>query len=292
MYIVKPCDFLLFFARSYVSSLYIACTGGCLCFELSSLLQVRFINGARVVNQDACVTENGTLHIIDRVLMPGNETIAEILSSTPRYSRFRDALEAAGTLQFLESVDVSRTIFVPPNDVFDEAIPEELLNCLTAYMRLPLQDLVLHHIAGKTDYSTTLALQGFLYTLQLSPILVSADASGVISLNRDQSAQITVPDIPAINGVIHEINAVLLPSGFTFGKCQEFAPTTPPPTTPPPTTTIPPTTTLAPITTLATANESMVTDAPAPGPNPGEGKSGDGIPLLDTYDVIDYEANP
>lgn len=242
------------------------------------------------MNQDACVTVNGTLHIIDRVLMPGNETIAQILSNTDRYSRFRDALEAAGTLEFLMAMDISRTVFVPPNDVFDAAIPEALFTCLTAYMRVPLQDLVLHHIAGKTDYNTTLALQGFVYTLQLSPIIVSTDSAGVISLNRDMSVQVTMPNIPALNGVIHEINGVLMPTGFNFGKCQEFAPTTPPPTLPP--TTMPPLTTPPPIVTTppsGTTEDPMVTDSPGGLGVPGDPGS---TPEDIGKDIIDYDANP
>ena len=212
--------------------------------------------------------------------MPGNMTIAQILSMTPEFSRYRDAAETVGTLQFLMEPDISRTVFVPTNDVFDEAIPEELFNCLTAYMRLPLQDLVLHHIAGKTDYNTTLSLQGFIHTLQLSPILVTTDSSGNISLSRDMAVQITVSNIPASNGVIHVINGVLMPTGFNFGKCQEFAPTTPPPTTPPPT--MPPTT-IPFADTTAPATTSMVTDAPG-------GSSGE--LGFDKNDVIDYDANP
>jgi uncharacterized surface protein with fasciclin (FAS1) repeats len=228
--------------------------------------------------------------------MPGNETIADILSSTDRYSRFRDALEAAGTLNFLMAMDISRTVFVPPNDIFDAAIPEALFTCLTAYMRVPLQDLVLHHIAGKTDYNTTLALQGFVYTLQLSPIIISTDTAGVISLSRDMSVQITMPNIPALNGVIHEINGVLMPSGFDFGKCQEFAPTTPPPTTPP-MTTLPPITTTPATEVNVTTEDPMATDSPGggglgdPGSTPGDIVIN--IPTEADSDSIDYdEANP
>ena len=245
------------------------------------------------MNQDACVTVNGTLHIVDRVLMLGNETIAQILSNTGRYSRFRDALEAAGTLEFLMAMDISRTVFVPPNDVFDAAIPEALFTCLTAYMRVPLQDLVLHHIAGKTDYNTTLALQGFVYTLQLSPIIVSTDSAGVISLNRDMSVQVTMPNIPALNGVIHEINGVLMPTGFNFGKCQEFAPTTPPPTLPP--TTMPPLTTPPPIVTTpppGTTEDPMATDSPGGLGVPGDPGSTPGDISKEMDLIIDYDANP
>ena len=249
-------------------------------------MQVHYINGASIVNQDACHTVNGTLHIIDCVLMPGNETIADILSRTPRYSRFRDALEAAGTLQFLMRDDTSRTLFVPSNAVFDEAIPDELLICLTAYMRLPLQNLVLSHISEKADYNVTLALQGYIYTLLQRPIIISTDDRGIF-LNRDPSVRIVEPNIPALNGVIHEVNAVLMPQGFTFGKCQEFAPTTPPPTTPPPTT-APPTT--PPPTTTMFVNDSMVTDSPAPGEDKGSSQYELEIPS--ESEAIDYEANP
>ena len=224
-------------------------------------------------------------------------TIADILSSTDRYTRFRDALEAAGTLDFLMAMDISRTVFVPPNDIFDAAIPEALFTCLTAYMRIPLQNLVLYHIAGKADYNTTLALQGFIYTLQLSPIIISTDSTGIIYLNRDMSVQISMPNIPALNGVIHEISGVLMPTGFDFGKCQEFAPTTPPPTSPPttmPPTTLPPDTTTPPVNT--TTEDPMATDSPAPGdPGSTPDSIGNDISLTTKADneLIDYdEANP
>ena len=215
--------------------------------------------------------------------MPGTETIAEILSNNPQYSGFRDALEAAGTLRFLMRTNISRTVFVPNNDVFNAAIPEELFNCLTAYMRVPLQNIVLGHISEKADYNTTIALQGYIYSLLVRPIIVSTDEMGIF-LNRDPSVRIVEPNIPASNGVIHEINAVLMPADFTFGKCQEFAPTAPPTTMP--------MTTMEPETTTMFVNDSMVTDSPAPGDVDIGSTLDTELPSDPDSDTIDYEANP
>ena len=243
---------------------------------------MQFINGAGIQNADACKTDNGTLHIIDRVLMPSNETIASILDDDPQFSMFVEALMFAGTFNFLTNNDSSHTVFAPTNDAFAEAIPPELYNCLTSYMRVPLTNLVLYHISKQTDYSQVLSLRQSAFSLFTDyrgprSILVFTAENGTLFLgDLGNQIPITTADIPASNGVIHVIDGVLMPPDFDYGQCQPFVPTTPPPTTPPPTTlpptTMPPPTTAAPTTmSMATTmpmSTAMATDAmtaPAPG---------------------------
>lgn len=203
-------------------------------------MQIRFIGGARVVNGDACVTESGgTLQVIDRVLMPGMESIADILEGNDDFAMFTEALRASGFFSFLDHGDVSRTVFVPTNEAFATAIPMDLFTCLM-YQRVLLNDIVLYHIARGAEYTPSLSLRQFTHTLQLQPIRLNTDENGTITLINERPSTIIMPDIPASNGVVHVVDNVLIPPNFNFGKCEEFVPTTPPPTTQP--TTMPPTT--------------------------------------------------
>ena len=179
--------------------------------------------------------------------MPGTQTIAQILRNDPRFSNLTTILDAVGVLPFLNNSDVSRTLFAPTDDVFGRQFPPELINCLIVYMRRPLNDIALFHIAEGVEYNTSLALRQWQYTLLLRYLRVHAFANGSIFLGTNLT-EIVVPNIPAQNGVIHIIDGVLLPPNFSFGMCQQFVPT-PPPTTPPPTT--PPPTTPPPTTPLS-----------------------------------------
>ncbi len=206
--------------------------------------------------------------------MPSTDTIHDILLDDPRFSMFVEALMAAGTFEFLNDTG-SHTVFAPTDDVFERDIPPDLLNCLISFMRVPLTNLVLYHISRQTDYSQVLSLRQSAFSLFTDyhgprSIVVFTAENGTIFLGElGDQIPITRADIPAINGVIHEIGGVLMPPNFDYGQCQRFVPT-PPPTTPPPTTpspTTPPPTTAPPTTAAPT---SMITTMAAPGPLPDD----------------------
>lgn len=226
-----------------------------------------FINGAQIQNGDACKTDNGALHIVNRVLMPGEQTIADVLMGDPRFSMFVDALRFAGTFKFLAENDTSHTVFAPTNDAFNRDIPPDLFNCLTAYSRLPLSNLALYHISKQTDHSQLLSLRQNAFTILFqhgspqSILVVTADNGTIFLGELGNQIAITMADIPASNGVIHAIDGVLMPPNIDYGDCQGFVPTTmPPPTTAAPTT-MPPTT-AAPTTMPPTTSTAAPTTMP------------------------------
>ena len=233
-------------------------------------MQERFINGAEIVVKEACRTRGGTLHIIDRVLIPSNVTIAEILRNQSRFSNFTDLLDIVNLLEALENPSISRTVFAFTDDVLQAAFPPDLLSCLTTYMRRPLQNLLLFHMSGQVDYNSTIFRQLSLSTLLLKDIRVNTFPNGSVFLT-DEMIEVIETDIEARTGVIHVIDGILLPPEFDFGKCQAFVPTTPPPTTAPPTT-VPPTTG-PPTTTPPTTEPPSPSPSPllsiAPNPEPG-----------------------
>lgn len=216
------------------------------------------------MNSDACLAERVTLHVIDRVLIPGMETIASILEQNSTFTMFTEALRFARVLDFLDREDVSRTLFVPTDEAFSAQIPEALFNCLLTYMRLPLSDLVLYHLATGAEYTPSLSLREFSYTLLQGQVLrLTTSPEGRITFSTNPPANIIMANIPAINGVIHVIDSVLIAPNMDFGMCSQFIPTTPPPTTAAPETTE--VTTLSDVTTdpdTTTDNAATGLDTP------------------------------
>ena len=188
------------------------------------------------MNPNACTDMLITLHVVDRVFIPVNETIASMLRNrfSADHSAFIEALEFARVLDFLDKGDKSRTLFLPTNEAFNEQIPPDLFICLQ-YSRVQLSDLVLFHMADSAEYTPSLTLRMFSYTRLPGQVLhLTTNANGVIVFQLNNGT-ITEPNIPASNGVIHIIDRVLIPPNFDFGRCSEFVPTTPPPTTAAPT---------------------------------------------------------
>ena len=235
------------------------------------------MGGARIINADACITETATLHVVDRVLVPGMETIADILSAESNFSLFTEALRFTNVNNFLDNEDVSRTVFVPTNEAFSSQIPDELFQCLM-YMRAPLSNLILYHLTKGAEYTSSLSLREYTHTLlPATAIRVLTSPEGVVTLDNNPPSTIIEANISASNGVVHVIDTVLVPPNMNFGMCDDFVPTTvtttemttaAPTTTPDATTTAPPTTmgsTSPPATTMDTTGPPAATmDTTAP----------------------------
>eukprot|EP00731_Ephydatia_muelleri_P030538 Em0022g52a len=203
----------------------------------------RFINGAKILLKNACVLhidacpgypylantrQSGQLQIIDSIMMPANGTIAQIISNDPRFSILSDALDNLGILDFLNQ-SYPRTLFVPTDDALIAQLGQRLVDCLTLAVRGPLNNLLLFNLAEGVEYTSSLSHRTYLYTMLLSYTNVYAFPNGTILLGTNK-VQITQPNIPASNGVIHIVNGLAIPPSFNFGKCQQLVPTASPPT--------------------------------------------------------------
>ena len=174
--------------------------------------------------EDACKTENATLHIIDRVLVPVESTIAGFLRGTSRFSMFTEALNTVGLLRFLDNPNVSRTVFAIPDDAFMEAFPEDLRTCISNYLRLPFNNLLLFHISDEAHYTSSLSLKTFLFTLLHQFMEVEVRDDDVITLGECR-VPIIEPNIRSLsNGVVHAIERPIFPESFSFGMCDTFVP--------------------------------------------------------------------
>ncbi|TVP64136.1 MAG: fasciclin domain-containing protein [Leptolyngbya sp. LCM1.Bin17] len=133
-------------------------------------------------------------------------SIAEIAASSEDFSILTAAIEAAGLTEVLSNSDASLTVFAPTDTAF-EALPDGTVDALL----LPenqdqLTQLLTYHVVEGEVFSTDLA-SGDVDTLAGASITVMVDGEAV-TINH---ANVIAADIEASNGVIHVIDAVLLP---------------------------------------------------------------------------------
>nr|MBS0036583.1 fasciclin domain-containing protein [Saprospiraceae bacterium] len=175
-----------------------------------------FINDAQVTLADL-EADNGVVHVIDVVLMPPPSpvvTVADIISTSPDHTTLTDALIAAGLLDVLSDEEATYTVFAPTDDAF-AALPPGLLDELLDDPEGLLTLVLLYHVATDIYLSGDLE-DGQLIETALGESVTVSIQNGDIFIN---DALITVSDLNADNGVVHVIDAVLIPE---FGPCVEF----------------------------------------------------------------------
>ena len=170
-----------------------------------------FVNNAQVISADIPAS-NGIVHVIDAVLIPPMDTVFTIDSSvvdivvgSADHTILETAVIEAGLVETL-SGEGPFTIFAPTDSAF-AALPEGLLDTLLLDPTGELTNILLYHVLGAEVLSTDLSDGQMAMTLQGAEITVSIDSSGVMINN----ALVTVADLQADNGVVHVIDAVLVP---------------------------------------------------------------------------------
>lgn len=197
-------------------------------------MQETFINGAQVENSDACLAENGIVHVMDSVIPSSAVGIAGVLASNPQFRVFKSLLNATNFTRYLEDdVNCSRTVFAPTNDAFD-MLPEGALECLLEPKNIwKAKKLVLNHIAYPTEYTSSLSQRSVILTLSHRLLLVCV-INGTIHLTRE-AVPLQETDITARNGVIHSVPQVLLGHKIDFERlCPDPTPDPAPPVPPEP----------------------------------------------------------
>ncbi len=131
------------------------------------------------------------------------QTIVDIAVGNDDFSTLVTAVTAAGLVDVL-SGEGPFTVFAPTNDAF-AALPEGALDAVLADVDLLTAVLTYHVVAGDVRAETVVNLSKA-QTVQGEWLAVSTDDGVMV----DQ-ANVVATDIVAENGVIHVIDAVLLP---------------------------------------------------------------------------------
>jgi len=172
-----------------------------------------YINEAKVIITDI-VTSNGIIHVIDAVLLPPSEdammekkTIVDIAVADGRFNTLVAAVTAAELVETL-SGEGPFTVFAPTDDAFAALPAGTVDSLLLPENKQQLTDILVYHVvSGKV-------MAADVVTLTSAPTVLGKDVTitvkdGNVFLN--DTVQVIITDIEASNGVIHVIDAVLLP---------------------------------------------------------------------------------
>ncbi|MCK9298076.1 MAG: fasciclin domain-containing protein [Methanoculleus sp.] len=144
-----------------------------------------------------------------------NLTADEVLARDGNFSVFIHALDTAGLKGTLAGAG-PYTIFAPTDEAFNrlsETVTEELFDDPKGN----LAETLLYHMALGRYAAAEIAANDTVPTVQGNPVSVDA-AGGNVAVN---GARVTRADIPAANGVIHAIDAVMIPPDVILPPANE-----------------------------------------------------------------------
>jgi len=135
---------------------------------------------------------------------PPTNTVVDVIVNSEDHTTLETAVVAADLVATL-SGEGPFTVFAPTDLAFAN-LPEGTLEAVLADIDL-LTSILTYHVVGSTALSTDLSDGLTVTTLNGADVTVSITEEGVFI----NDAMVTVADIPADNGVVHVIDAVLLP---------------------------------------------------------------------------------
>ncbi len=133
--------------------------------------------------------------------------IMDIAAADDRFDTLEAAVKAAGLADTLASADNTFTVFAPTDDAF-AALPAGTVESLLADPQGALTDVLLYHVVAGAQNSGAVLASDSLMTLQGTSLDVNLQ-NGLPYVN---NSQIIITDIQAKNGIIHVIDAVLVPT--------------------------------------------------------------------------------
>ena len=131
--------------------------------------------------------------------------IMDIAAADDRFDTLEAAVKAANLADALAAPG-NLTVFAPTDDAFAK-LPAELINSLLADPSGALTQILLYHVVPGSFGSADVLASASLDTLQGSDLAVSL-RDGKPYVN---DSQIIITDIQAKNGIIHVIDAVMVP---------------------------------------------------------------------------------
>jgi len=137
-------------------------------------------------------------------------TIAEVVADSPDFSTLLTAVEAADLAETL-SGEGPYTVFAPTDEAF-AALPEGTLDSLLEpSSKDDLAGILTYHVVAGEIMAADVE-PGEVPTVNGGSFTISTQDGGVVITDgTGGEAQVVTTDVPASNGVIHVIDAVLLP---------------------------------------------------------------------------------
>jgi uncharacterized surface protein with fasciclin (FAS1) repeats len=171
------------------------------------------VNGAKVTAADVKAENGAIIHIIDAVLINETKNIVALAQSNANLSFLVAAVLRAneGTTKVVDILSGPGpfTVFAPTNDAFKAAGFANEVAIKAADPNVLASILTYHVVAGRV-YSTNLT-SGTAATANGGNVTVNAANATLKGTKNSTATKIMAVNIPASNGVVHVIDAVLLP---------------------------------------------------------------------------------
>jgi uncharacterized surface protein with fasciclin (FAS1) repeats len=161
------------------------------------------VAGAKVVTADIDCT-NGVIHVIDNVILP--KDIVDVASGAGTFKTLVAALSAADLVETLRG-DGPFTVFAPSDEAFAKLPKGTVEDLLKPENKKKLISILTYHVVSGEVLAKDVVKLKEARTAQgqSAKIVVKGDKVMV------DGATVTATDIPALNGVIHVIDSVILP---------------------------------------------------------------------------------
>lgn len=134
-------------------------------------------------------------------------TLVEVAAGNDDFSTLVAALQAAGLTGVLEG-EGPFTVFAPTNEAFAALPPGTVEELLKPENKEQLVAVLTYHVVPGAVYAEQVVAMTGATTVQGSSIAIAA-AMGKVTVD---NAEVVATDIEASNGVIHVIDAVILPN--------------------------------------------------------------------------------
>jgi transforming growth factor-beta-induced protein len=164
-----------------------------------------FLNGSTKVVTADVKASNGTIHVINKVLLPpGN--LVQTAADAGQFKTLASLLQSSGLAKTLQRG--TWTVFAPTDAAFKK-VPQATLDALAADPGLLKSVLLYHVVKGDVGAAKVVKLNGkSVKTVSGTPVKISVK-NGKVFVN---TSRVVTPDVLSSNGTIHVINKVLIPS--------------------------------------------------------------------------------
>lgn len=183
-------------------------------------VDIKVTDGKVVIDQAEVVTadigcSNGVIHIIDQVVLPATESIPATAERAGTFTTLLAAAKAAGLVEVLTTKG-PLTVFAPTDEAFAKLPAGTVESLLKPENQEMLAAILKFHVVPGRIYSNQVLSSKELKTVQGNSLLLTMK-NGNPAIN---GAALVATDIDAVNGVIHVIDAVMLPPAAQPKKAQ------------------------------------------------------------------------
>lgn len=165
-----------------------------------------YVNQAQVTAADI-TADNGFAHVINKILLPV-ETVADIAIDND-FTSLTAAIVTAELLPAITDPLMKYTVFAPTNQAFDD-LAVALNTDINGLLELPnLADVLTYHVLGTEVPSSAVTNGAIVQPLSTTNTLkLTVTSLGDVFVNQ---AQVSAVDISSDNGIVHVLDAVVLP---------------------------------------------------------------------------------